>query len=267
MPDFRRNDIRGLPEGNGKRSGSGLGKVHCRVIACDFDGTSATNGQLAPELYAILAEARRQGILTLLATGRVLEEAQRLGENAPFDVIIAENGAIVYLSIPRCTIQLGSPPPNGFLDELRATGLPFHAGAVIVGTQEQHASHLRHLIYRFGIDAHLVFNRNDVMLLPNGINKATGIRCALDIMGRSERNMIAFGDAENDIPMLMTAALGVAARDSIPSVLALADDRVPEPGGAGVALYIHRILNRGGFLPNLRREKIPLGRTSDGDDH
>jgi HAD superfamily hydrolase (TIGR01484 family) len=236
------------------------------VIACDFDGTGAVNGQPAPELYAVLAEARARGILTLLATGRVLEEVQRLCENAPFDVIVAENGAIVCFSGVGHIIQLGSLPPERFLDELRATGIPFHTGAVIVATRQQYASQLLHLIRRFGLDAQLIYNRNDVMLLPSGIDKATGIRRALDTMGRSERNMVAFGDAENDIPMLMTAAVGVAARDSIPAVLALADDRVPQPGGAGVALYIRRILKDGGTLPNPRRKKISRGRTSDGND-
>ena len=240
--------------------------MNCRVIACDFDGTSATNGHPAPELYAVLAEARARGILTLLATGRVLEEVQRLCETAPLDVIVAENGAIVYLSGVGRIIQLGSLPPERFLDELRATGVPFHTGAVIVATRKQYANQLLHLIHRFGIDAQLIYNRNDVMLLPSSINKATGIRRALDIMGRSEHNMVAFGDAENDIPMLMSAAVGVAAQDSIPAVLALADDRVPQPGGAGVALYIRRILDCGGILPSPRRKKISSGKTSVGDD-
>jgi len=240
-----------------------VGQVYCRVIACDFDGTSATNGHPVPEIYAALAEARAQGILTLLATGRVLEEVQRLCENAPFDVIVAENGAIVYLSGDGRIIQLGSLPPERFLDEVRAAGVPFHTGAVIVATRRQYASQLLHLMHRFRLDAQLIYNRNDVMLLPSGINKATGIRRALGIMGRYERNMVAFGDAENDISMLMTAAVGVAARDSIPAVLALADDCVPQPGGAGVALYIRRILKHGGTLPNPRRNTISPGRTSD----
>jgi len=44
--------------------------MYCRVIACDFDGTGAVDGHPAPELYAALAAARAQGIVTLLVTGR-----------------------------------------------------------------------------------------------------------------------------------------------------------------------------------------------------
>ena len=45
--------------------------MYCRAIACDFDGTGVTEGRPAPELYAALAEARNQGIVTLLVTGRL----------------------------------------------------------------------------------------------------------------------------------------------------------------------------------------------------
>jgi len=238
--------------------------VYCRVIACDFDGTTATNGHPAPELSAALAAARIQGIVTLLVTGRVLEEVKRLSETAPFDAIVAENGAVVYLGARGRTIELGKPPPESFIRELRAEEIPFHTGAVILGTQEEHASQLLNLIRRFELDRQLIFNREALMLLPSGINKATGIRSALDTMGRSEHNMVAFGDAENDIPMLVSAAVGVAAQDSVSSVLALADDRVPQPGGTGVASYICSMLDRGGILPTPARQTINLGISSDG---
>src|SRR5581483_5922231 len=48
--------------------------VYCRVIACDFDGTGAANGRLAPETASVLASARALGFVTLLVTGRVLED-------------------------------------------------------------------------------------------------------------------------------------------------------------------------------------------------
>jgi hydroxymethylpyrimidine pyrophosphatase-like HAD family hydrolase len=67
-------------------------EVYCRAIACDFDGTGATEGRPAPEVYA----ARAQGIVTLLVTGRVLEEVQRACEDvSPFDAVVAENGAVI----------------------------------------------------------------------------------------------------------------------------------------------------------------------------
>jgi hydroxymethylpyrimidine pyrophosphatase-like HAD family hydrolase len=73
--------------------------MYCRVIANDFDGTGAVDGHPAPGLYAALAAARAQGIVTLLVTGRVLEDVQQACEElSPFDAVAAENGAIVQLS-------------------------------------------------------------------------------------------------------------------------------------------------------------------------
>ncbi len=239
--------------------------MYCRVIACDFDGTGATNGHPAPELYAALAAARLHGIVTLLVTGRVLEDVQRACEElSSLDAVVAENGAVVYLCSLGRTIQIGSPPPDYFLGELRAQGVPFHTGNVIVGTWEQHANKLLELIRRFGIDAQLVFNRAAMMVLPSGINKGVGIRRALEELGRSERNLIAFGDAENDIPMFLDAEIGVAARGSVPAVTALADDSLSQPGGAGVALYVRRLLERGGIVKSPARHAVMLGKTSEG---
>lgn len=239
--------------------------MYCRVIACDFDGTGADDGHPAPELYAALAAARAQGIVTLLVTGRVLEDVQRVFEDSsPFDAVVAENGAVVQLCGLERTLQIGAPPPEHFLGELRAQGVPFHTGAVIVGTWEQHAGKLLDLIRRFGIDGQLIFNRAALMLLPSGINKAVGVRRALDELRRSERNLIAFGDAENDIPMLGSAEVGVAARGSVPTVAALADDSITQPGGAGVALYIRRLIDRHYIVTTPSRRAVTLGRDASG---
>jgi phosphoserine phosphatase len=142
--------------------------------------------------------------------------------------------------------------------------VPFHSGAVIIGTWEQHAHKLMELVRQFGIDGQLIFNRAAVMLLPSGINKAVGICRALAELGRSERNLIAFGDAENDIPLLIGAEMGVAARGAVHSVEALADDFVSQPGGAGVSLYVRRILERGAIVPTPKRRAVSLGTTAHG---
>ncbi len=237
--------------------------VYCRAIACDFDGTGAVDGHLAPELYAALSAARAQGIVTLLVTGRVLEDLENTcGELSPFDAVVAENGAVVRLGGRGRTVQIGAPPPERFLGELRTHGVPFHAGQVIVGTWEQHANKLLELTHRFGIDGQLVFNRAALMMVPSGVNKAVGVRRALVELGRSERNLIAFGDAENDIPMLLDAEVAVAARGSVAAVAAVADDRLSQPGGAGVALYVRKLLEQGGIVPTPDRRAVVLGKNA-----
>ena len=240
--------------------------MYCRAIACDFDGTGATDGRLALELSAALEAARIQGIVTVLATGRVLEDVQAAcGNFSPFDAVVAENGGVVWLCDLKRTIQIGRPPPDHLLGELRSACIPFHTGTVMIGTGDRHAAQILELIRRFGVDRQLSFNRKALMLVPVGVNKAVGVRRALEELGRSERNLIAFGEAENDVPLLLAAEVGIAARGAVLSVAALADERLSQPAGAGVALYIRRLLNQGGVVPTPARRGIFLGNAPAGD--
>ena len=239
--------------------------MYCRAIAVDFDGTGATDGRLAPEVAAALGKARAHGNATLMVTGRVLEDVQAAcADGCMFDAIVAENGAVIHLCLDGRTIQLGTPPPDHFLGELRSLGVPFHTGAVIIGTWDRHATELLDLIRRFGIDGQLVFNRAALMLLPSGINKAVGVQRALEELGRCEHNLVALGDAENDLPLLVAAEIGVAARGSVPAVAAQADDHLSHPGGGGVAHYINRLLDQNGICPTPSRHSVILGRSMNG---
>jgi hydroxymethylpyrimidine pyrophosphatase-like HAD family hydrolase len=239
--------------------------MYCRAVACDFDGTGATNGRLEPEVAAALSTARTRGLVTLLVTGRLLGEVQALTPDlSMFDAVVAENGAVIHLPDMKRTIQLGLPPPEQFLGELRAHGVPFQAGAVVVGTWNRHLPQVMELIQRFGLDTQPIFNRDALMLLPSGLNKAVGTRRALAELSRSERNLIAFGDAENDLPMLALAEVGIAARQAVGAVVAQADEQLAREDGAGVARYIYQLLELGGTVPTPSRQQVILGTTADG---
>jgi hydroxymethylpyrimidine pyrophosphatase-like HAD family hydrolase len=239
--------------------------VYCRVLACDFDGTGAVNGQLAPEVTSVIVAARAVGFLTLLVTGRVLEDLYAAGVDLDaFDAVVAENGALLWLPALKRTIQLGVPPPDGFLAELRTLRIPYHAGAVIVGTSDRHANEVLGLIRRFAMASQLVFNREAMMVLPSAVDKAAGVQRALEELRRSERSMIAFGDAENDRPMMQMAEVAVAARGAVPAIAAAADDRLSHPGASGVAAYIQGVLEQGGCVPTPARHRIAIGRDATG---
>ncbi len=239
-------------------------KMYCRAIACDYDGTGASDGHLAPEVAEALHAAHDAGIVTLLVTGRVLDDlrAARVDFSA-FDAVVAENGAVAWLRESDRTIVLATPPSEQLLGRLRGARVPFRAGAVIAGTWDTHVPELYAVIRDTGADLQLVFNRSAVMLLPSAINKAVGTQRALDALGRSPRNLIAFGDAENDLPLFALAELAVAARGAVPAVAAAADDQMRLPGAAGVADWVRRLLERGGRMPTAGRRAIELG-SGDG---
>jgi hydroxymethylpyrimidine pyrophosphatase-like HAD family hydrolase len=239
--------------------------MYCRVLACDFDGTGAVNGRLAPEVLSVLAAARSVGFVTLLVTGRVLEELHAAAVTFEvFDAVVAENGALVWLPAMGRTIELGTPPPDQFLAELRRLRIPYHAGAVILGTSDRHAGEVLDLIRRFAMASQLIFNRESMMVLPSGVDKAVGVLRALEELRRSERSMIAFGDAENDRSLMQMAEIAVAPRGAVQSVAAAADERLSHPGPSAVAAYIQGVLDHGGCVATPVRQRIVIGRDAAG---
>jgi hypothetical protein len=54
------------------------------------------------------------------------------------------------------------------------------------------------VIQDMGLELHIVFNRDAVMVLPAGVNKASGMEHALRKLGLSSHEAIGIGDAEND---------------------------------------------------------------------
>ena len=61
------------------------------------------------------------------------------------------------------------------------------------------------------------------MVLPNGINKASGLGAALEDLGLSAHNVVATGDAENDLAFMRTCGCAVAVGNALPAVKEAAD--------------------------------------------
>ena len=72
--------------------------------------------------------------------------------------------------------------------------------------------------------------------VPVGISKGTSIQFLADYLGIPIENTIAVGDAENDIPMIAAAGLGVAMKNATDDIKAHADyitQRDNNQGGVG----------------------------------
>jgi hypothetical protein len=67
-------------------------------------------------------------------------------------------------------------PDSNFINELRASGIPFEIGGCIVDADATDAPTMLDVIRKLGLPLALIFNRNRVMVLPQGVSKATGLR-------------------------------------------------------------------------------------------
>jgi hypothetical protein len=84
-------------------------------------------------------------------------------------------------------------------------------------------------------------------------------RSAAADLGLDPRAFVAFGDAENDAPLLLAAGLGIAVGDAIPALRERADVVLDRPGGAAVVEFLLGPVRRGEALPRRRPGEVRRG--------
>ena len=168
-----------------------------RALACDYDGTIATDGRVDEATLASLQRFARSGRQLLLVTGRELPDLKStFPELAIFHYVVAENGGLLYVPSTEQEHPLAEGPPARFVQELIARGVgPISVGRSIVATWQPHEATVLATIKDLGLDLQVIFNKGAVMILPSGINKATGLAAALREMKLSRHNVVAVGDA------------------------------------------------------------------------
>ncbi len=207
-----------------------------RVLACDFDGTLATEGVCSEATVEALGRVAATGIHLVLVTGRTRVELEDVFDpGSLFEAIVLENGAVVLDAATGQEQLLAPRVPNGLVAELQRAGVvPLVVGRVLCSTSWSQEAKLSAAIARLGVDRLVVRNRASAMVMPQGINKRTGIEAALRAIGEPPSATVAVGDGENDIPLFAVAGVSVAVANAIDAVKARADVVLTEPNGKGI---------------------------------
>ena len=233
------------------------------ALCCDYDGTLATHGRLLPGTVAALERLIASGRRLIMVTGRELDDLQSVCKRLDlFEYVVAENGALLYQPATRAEKTLAPRPPDEFAAQLRRRGVDrVSQGRVIVATWEPFETIVLETIRDMGLELQVIFNKGAVMVLPAGVNKATGLACALEALGLSPHNAVAVGDAENDHALLRSCEFAVAVANALPKLKEAADLVTARDHGAGVAELIDAIIkdDLASFEPRLGRHHILLG--------
>jgi HAD superfamily hydrolase (TIGR01484 family) len=239
------------------------------ALCCDYDGTIAHHGRVDEPTLAALKRLRESGRKLVLVTGRELDDLQKVFPHIDlFARIVAENGALIYRPETREERPLDEAPPQSFVDKLIERGVgPISVGRVIVATWEPHEKTVLQTIHDCGLELQVIFNKGAVMVLPAGVNKATGLRAALAELNLSAHNAVAVGDAENDHAFFKICECAVAVANALPAVKEKADIVTFGDHGAGVTELIEEMLADDLVSREngpLARHNIPLGKSAEG---
>jgi hydroxymethylpyrimidine pyrophosphatase-like HAD family hydrolase len=206
------------------------------LLATDYDATLATDGKVAPATVAALEDVLATGRKLVLVTGRELEDLLSVhADLSIFERVVAENGALLYRPATKERRRLAEPPPAALLAALRRRGVsPLTSGEVIVATHEPHEATVLETIRELGLELQVIFNKGAVMILPAGVNKATGLTAALEELKISPHNVVGVGDAENDHSFLKLCERSAAVGGALPAIRDAADLVLRGDAGDGV---------------------------------
>lgn len=237
---------------------------HFRAVALDYDGTLTSTGRLDETVTKALRRLREERLRLVLVTGRIPWELLELCPHAEelFDRIVWENGAVAWGV--RGARVLAPPVPAALEEALARRGVALRRGQAILAGHARDAAAALEEIGKLGLEVQVVRNRDELMLVPAGVSKGTGLFDALGDLGISRHSTLAIGDAENDHSLLGACELGVAVADAVPSLKAAADVVLDEAGSEGLARFLLGPAVLSDETPEPKRFQAVLGTYDDG---
>jgi HAD superfamily hydrolase (TIGR01484 family) len=215
-----------------------------QALATDYDGTLAHDSHVSPETLAALRRLKESGRKLILVTGRELPELMSVFPELDIcDAVVAENGGLVRWPAEDREEVLAEPVPDAFITEVNHRQIkPFSVGKVLFATWRPHEAEVLEVVQKLGLEYQIIFNKRAVMLLPSGLNKATGLAHVLKQMQLSTHNVVGVGDAENDHAFLESCAVAVAVENALPALKEKCDLVTTRDHGDGVVELIDLML-------------------------
>lgn len=214
------------------------------ILVVDLDGTLTNGGEdpLKPHVKESLAYVKNCGWMLILATGRDRKYLmQRTDLRGMFDAWITEAGLSVYF--PNTGIYRCFADDQWVMRAKKLAVLPFvEEKENTVAFRFEYINVVKTEILRLGINAVFKNNKGVVLLLPEGTDKAFGVKEALKLLD-VDGYLIAIGDSEVDSELFTMADFKAAVANAEQALKEKADYVANQENGDGVVEIIKALLS------------------------
>jgi hydroxymethylpyrimidine pyrophosphatase-like HAD family hydrolase len=140
-------------------------------------------------------------------------------------------------------VLLSTGLPGSLAEQLRRRKVePLWIGEIVLATRIENAEEIIAAVRHLDLEVGIVANNKTIMVLPAGVNKATGLAVALDELGIPAGKVVSIGDGENDTALFEFTGCGVAVANA-PTIVKTAADLVTQANaGAGFSELVDRII-------------------------
>ena len=227
LPERNCSNPRQIAGSAGPLLAHGRSGMRYLALCCDYDGTLATHGEAAARHGRSAGAARspRAAGCVMVTGPRARRPAARVPAARPVRVRRRrERRPALPPGDARGEDARRARRPRSSSRRCSERGVdPMSVGRVIVATWEPHETVVLEAIRELGLELQVIFNKGAVMVLPAGVNKATGLARALEQLGLSPHNVVGVGDAENDHAFLRSCECAVAVANALPTLKEAAD--------------------------------------------
>ncbi|MBU1030878.1 MAG: glycosyltransferase [Nanoarchaeota archaeon] len=211
-----------------------------KAIIMDFDRT-ITDKPPKKEFDAndidkdLMKEMKKIDIDMILSTGRRIQYVRKLCKRFKvWRCAVAENGAVIYFPKTRKTITFNTfymTKAKRFICEMNLPETTI--GKVIASIKSEHEDKVREKLGKYADNVDFIRNTDEIMVVPQGVDKGVGIRLATRYMNIDLNNTIVVGDGENDVELFLNPGFKIALKNSHEKLKELANQVMDKPSISG----------------------------------
>lgn len=225
--------------------------MRVRAFAIDIDGTLTENGsKVHLQSLSMLRALERSGYRVLFVTGRSSIEAYILAMFlGTTKVAVGENGGVVTTSptehlllADKCYSEKAYELLRQRLNDVRLKPV-FPRMTEVVLERTFSIDEAMSIVRYEGLPVVIVDSMYAYHINHESVNKAVGLRVALERLGIRPEECVAIGDSATDIPLFQSCGYSIAIGNADDEVKSMARVDVKGSNGNGLLEALHHVID------------------------